>query len=220
MNNPNDTLDPELDAFEQKWRRVLHQSLPPSGEEMLALYSGALDKAEAERLRERIRTSPRALRNYAAMTERTVAEVKAELQPEPTIVEMAASLAATFSKVVRRVAQLLATPANPVAVFRGDERLVQQTYAVPGEPTATLLIEQLPLALRRYQVSGQLIFDDIAYNTPGDFLLLYKGVPQQTGGVSAAGSFDLGTLSSGTYHLEITVQSQVVEVSTLQVGEG
>lgn len=220
MNEPENLNPDSATVFEQKWRPALRGSLIPSGEEMLALYAGALPQNEAEHIRERIRSSPQALRDYALMTEQTLDQVRAKLQPEPTIVQMAASVVAGMAEMVRRVAQLLeAPPLTPVSVFRGDEAMAQQTYDVPGEPAATVLVEQAPVALRRYRVTGQIIFDDATHNTHGDFLLSYNDTPQHEGEVSEAGSFDLGTLNGGIYRLEITVQSQVVDLRELRIGD-
>jgi hypothetical protein len=216
MNEP-DTDTTDITAFEKEWGLVLRNSLLPSGEEMLAFYAGALPPAEATRISERIRNSPQALRDYAWMTEQTLDEVRTQLQPHPTLLQMAAALMAGVTEMVRRTATLMTLPPQSSAAyggerFRGEDELPQQYYEIEGEPSGIVLIEQSRVGQRRYRVSGHLMFDDDNLTARGVFVLALNDEPKGEGDIQNVGTFDLGTQQPGTYRLELSVQSQVLDV--------
>jgi hypothetical protein len=209
--------DPAHD-FEQRWAPLLHQSLLPSSMELLGLYAGTLSDDEAEQVRRMIRSSPQAIREYAMMTDRSIDEVRAELQPTRSMMEVAASLATQLGDVVRRAATLLAAPPASAYAFRGEGDSIQHAYDIEGEPAATVLIDQAPVSMRRYRVSGQIIFDDETNSAQGEFVLTLDELPHREGEVSGAGVFDLGTLNNGIYRLELAVRSQIIDLRQMRVG--
>ena len=203
---------------EQRLSATLRHSLQPSPEQMLALHAGALTSAEASRVRQQLLQSPAALADYAEISGQTLAEVQAALAAPATWLSALVGLVSTTHTTLRRLAEQLQMPQNNLQ-FRGDAPITL-AFEISGEPAATLLIEQTQAALRRYRITGQLIFDDAALPQSGEFQLTRTdGVPMSAGEVSDTGTFDCGTLSSGLYKLEIVIGENLIEVHTLQVDD-
>jgi len=206
------------EAFHRWLDAALRHSLKPTPEEMFALSLDALSEQDARRVREQLRQSPSALREYAQITDKSVAEVEQELAPEPGVIESLSKFAADVGGVIWRIARL--TPSQDpksALLFKGDGPQVD-VYEVDGDPGASVVIEQAKVALKRHRVTGQVAFGDGERDTGGRVYLSLEGVPYSEGEVSSTGAFDLGVLSDGQYRLECVIGDQVIDVRPLIVG--
>ena len=219
-NNPTEPGDVSDLALERWLVKQLRNAPRPTGDELMAFYAGALSDDDSKRVREQIRISPQALRDYADVTGKTLAQIQQELAPEPSLIALMTGVVAGAFETVRRNALQIQNPstAQTAGVFRGSG-LPPLMFEVSGEPTATVLIEQAEAPMHRYQVTGIVMFDDAGRSARGEFQLSRQNVTERIGELSDTGAFDLGLLNSGEYRLEITIESQLIDLPAIKIGD-